>query len=116
MKDLSGFIYVLYDGYSSYCKIGLTKTSGSRQKAVMGSYSRPLFHVLDASVSNRYEAETMCHRHFKEYRTNGEWFNVRLEDVIQFIHDHVEWDVLEFCCMASLGKYIVDCKRNKLNF
>jgi hypothetical protein len=107
---LEGYLYLLHDGMTGLSKIGCTKTDGNRQKAIMGAHSNVLVNVLNAKVADYRAAETQCHRHFQAFRTNGEWFNVRLEDIIEYIHGKLEWLELDFESPGRVMNYLLFCR------
>ena len=103
-----GYLYVLYDGETLRCKIGCTNNAdGKRQRSLMSSHGAVLANVLNAKVKDRYAAETQCHEKFKEYRKGGEWFQASLVDVVNYIHQSVEWSELDFENTARMVQYLV---------
>lgn len=113
-EHLGGYLYVLYDGITKMSKIGCTRDSGKRQRAIMGGHGSVLINVVNAEVADRRSAEAQCHKHFKDYRTNGEWFNADLKDIIEYIHMEVAWESIEFENMGRMTQYIVACRNGDL--
>lgn len=106
-----GYLYVLYDGETRRCKIGCTSNAdGKRQRSIMSSHGAILANVLNAKVNDRYAAEAQCHERFKEHRKNGEWFEAPLVDVVNYIHQSVEWLELDFENTARMCQYILACQ------
>lgn len=103
-----GYVYVLYDAETHRCKIGCTSTAdGKRQWSLMRSHGAVLVNVLNAKVKDRYATEAQCHEQFKEYRKGGEWFEAPLVDVVNYIHQSVDWSELDFENTARMVQYIV---------
>jgi T5orf172 domain len=107
MSNREGYLYVLYDGFSGLSKIGCTRTTGTRQKSIMGGYGNVLANVLNAKVPDYRSAENQCHRHFQAFRKNGEWFNVQPDEVVKYIHGHLEWIELDFENPARFFQYML---------
>lgn len=93
---LSGYVYVLFDGMTGLSKIGHTKTAGHRQRAQMGGHGSALVNVVNAKMADCLAAEAKCHEHFAPYRTNGEWFSAKLEDIIQYVHAELDWLEIDY--------------------
>lgn len=109
--DLGGVLYVLYDGMNGLSKIGCTRRDGGRQRAIMGAHGSVLINVVNARVLDRRSAETQCHRHFKDWRTNGEWFKADLVDIITYIGMEVDWEEISYESPARMMLYHMACKR-----
>lgn len=108
-----GFVYVLFDGISMKCKIGCTASNdGSRQRSIMSSHGSVLVNILNAGVKDRFLTEKQCHKHFNGRRTNGEWFSVDPDEVIEYIHAEVDWVSLDFECLARVCQYILASKNS----
>lgn len=106
ISEKEGCLYVLYDGATGMCKIGMTKRAGERQRSIMGGHGTTLVNVLNARVPDRFAAETKCHRHFRAYRQNGEWFYVSPVEIVSYIHEHIDWYSLAFENLARICQYI----------
>jgi hypothetical protein len=108
-------VYVLYDPSNEMCKIGCTASaSARRQKSIMGAHGHKLINLLNVKVKDRFAAERQCHENFKKVRRNGEWFLLRPDVIVKYMHENVEWEefdcenlaaVLEAICHARLNKY-----------
>ena len=107
---LVGYVYVLFDGMTGLSKIGHTKTAGRRQRAQMSGHGSVLVNVVNAKVADCLAAEAKCHQHFAQYRTNGEWFSVKLEDIIQYVHAELDWLEIDYENQARLAQYILHCR------
>lgn len=111
-----GYIYVLYDGQSKLCKIGCTKSERrDRQRAIIGAHGGVLVNVLNAKVTDRRAAEAQCHKRFAANRTNGEWFEVELTEVVDYIHKEIEWSEIDFENLARMVQYIVGMQNGDLD-
>jgi len=108
---MSGYLYVLYDGFSGLCKIGCTKSNGQRQKKITAGHGSVLVNVLNVKIDDHYSAESKCHNQFKDFRTNGEWFNVDIVSVIEFIHAEIDWLEIDFINLSRLIRYHIACKQ-----
>jgi len=107
---LTGYVYVLFDGMTGLSKIGHTKTAGRRQRAQMGGHGSPIVNVVNVKVTDCLAAETQCHEHFAQYRTNGEWFNAKLEEIIQYVDTELDWLSIDYESQETLQHYIHHCK------
>ena len=95
---MEGYLYVLFDAYSIRCKIGRTRqTGGKRQRSIMAAYPVPTINVLNARVADCVQAETQCHRRrFASRRANGERFDVRVDEAVEYTHSEIDWCELDF--------------------
>lgn len=107
---LTGYVYVLFDGMTGLSKIGHTKTEGHRQRAQMGGHGSVLVNAVNAKVPDCLAAEAKCHEYFVQYRTNGEWFSAKLEDILQYIHAELDWLEIDYENQARLVQYILHCQ------
>nr|WP_274609995.1 GIY-YIG nuclease family protein [Pseudomonas sp. TH39(2020)] len=107
---LTGYVYVLFDGMTGLSKIGHTKSTGHRQRAQMGGHGSALVNVVNAKVADCLAAETKCHEHFARYRTNGEWFSAKLEDIMQYVDAELDWLEIDYENEAKLEQYILHCQ------
>lgn len=101
-----GYIYVLYDAQAKLCKIGRTQTEGQRQRAQMSAHSGMLVNVMNAEVEDCVAAEAMCHKRFAAHRKNGEWFDARLDVVIQYVGEELNALRIDFENLARLVQHI----------
>ena len=112
MESREGYLYVLHDGCNGTSKIGCAKRNGPRQRAIMSGHGSVLANVMNVKVADRRAAERQCHVHFREFRRNGEWFNARLSDIVQYIRTEVSWLEIHFESRASLSAYLAACQKN----
>lgn len=86
----SGYVYVLHAEESGLCKIGCTKLEdGSRQQKIISGMGEKVKLVLTVAVSNYRSVEKAAHRKFKSFRKSGEWFDVPVENVIDYFASEV---------------------------
>jgi hypothetical protein len=78
---VSDKLYVISDE-SNRLKIGVTCDVVSRLKTLQTGNPEKLTVLYDEEIKNPTKIERYLHRHFHEYRLNGEWFsNVSLDDI-----------------------------------
>jgi hypothetical protein len=112
----NGFVYLLYDGTTKLSKIGCTRHSNKkRQKSLMSAHGGILMNVLSVSVKDRRAAEAQCHEHFKEFRTNGEWFNADLKAIIDYMSTKLARTAIDIECSERLAQYIAACELSEIN-
>ena len=77
------YIYVI-GGLEPPFKVGISKNPQKRLKSLQTGHPYPLqIHSLtETCVTKTKLLETVIHRHLKMYKTNGEWFNVELKDLL----------------------------------
>lgn len=80
VKDKSGFVYLLHSSIGYY-KIGRSISPEVRVKAF--SVEMPFEIKLECLVESKdmHELELYFHRHFKDKRVKGEWFQLDAQDV-----------------------------------
>jgi hypothetical protein len=111
-----GCVYALYCGISGLCKIGCTKGERqARQKAVAASASFPLINLVNITVEDRWAMESLCHRHFSKYHSNGEWFGIDPAEVVEFMALHPEARTIDLVNQARLCKYMLGAKLRNLD-
>ena len=109
--DLAGYLYILHDGMTGLTKIGCTRAgTGARQRAIIGAHGSALVNVVNAKVANRRAAELQCHAFFATSRTNGEWFNADLGDIITYVGAEVDWHEISFESQARMTRYMMACR------
>lgn len=77
------FIYIIGGDAPPY-KVGISRDPKRRLKSLQTGHPYPLtlHSVTETCVSKTKLLETVIHRHLKMYKTNGEWFNVELNDLL----------------------------------
>ena len=81
-------LYVLYNQYTGYTKIGITNNTNRRFKEL--SLASGIMHevLMYAEFQIDYdeapkEVELFLHNYFKDKRILGEWFNLSIRDFVQ---------------------------------
>jgi hypothetical protein len=78
-----GFVYLISDG--EFYKIGKAVNLSRRKKQLERQLGKTL-ELLHSIQSHDYtRAEAKMHLQFREKRVRGEWFNLRAEDIAQFL-------------------------------
>lgn len=62
---------------------------------------------MNAKVSDRFAAEKQCHRHFAETRRGGEWFEAELVDVVEYLHEQLDWLEIDFESPGRVMQYLL---------
>ena len=74
-KDVSGFVYIVYDKNTKLVKIGKTKNIKARMKTL--SLSNPSLSLYGYMKCKDYSsAESFLHHSFCIYRIEREWFEI----------------------------------------
>jgi len=72
------YIYLIYSENGFY-KIGITKNLTKRLKTLQTGNAECL-HLVDSFKSDYASTiEAALHRKYKQYRVNGEWFNIKID-------------------------------------
>ena len=79
----TSFIYIIGSDKAPY-KVGISRDPNKRLKSLQTGYPFPLqLHYSKATdICKTKLLETVIHRHLKMHKTNGEWFDVVLKDLI----------------------------------
>ena len=77
-------IYFIQSG--SRIKIG-RGSPFARYKAIKTASPEPVRLLLAMHVTNEIEAEARLHRHFRDHRTNREWFEINFKTAFQALSD-----------------------------
>ena len=77
------YIYII-GGDEPPFKVGISKNPNKRLKSLQTGHPYPLrIHSLkETDISQTKLLETVIHRNLKHLRTNGEWFDVPVKDLI----------------------------------
>lgn len=88
----AGYVYLIRAD-TGHCKIGCTNNIPKRMNlfAVKLPFKFDLIHYFPCQ--NMYQAEAELHRVFKDKRTNGEWFNLGIQEET-FIKSITEWSAM----------------------
>lgn len=83
-KLKEGYVYIIQSD-TGFIKIGMTSNLKSRLKTLRSASPHEL-ELLGYVKTNKYGfLEKLIHKHFAEYNKNGEWFDVKLEKVLEYI-------------------------------
>jgi hypothetical protein len=77
-----GYVYLLKSG--KYYKIGRSKAPGRREYELAIQLPEPVVRVHTIETDDPGGIERYWHQRFSERRKNGEWFELRREDVFAF--------------------------------
>ena len=81
----SKHIYVL-ENSDRRVKIGVSKNIKQRIRALETGSSYKMINVFyTAKCSNSNELESLCHKHFKNFKIRGEWFDVPFETAKEYV-------------------------------
>ena len=80
---MHSFIYIIGGSAPPY-KVGISKNPNKRLKSLQTGYPFPLqlYYTKETDICMTKLLETVIHRHLKLYKTNGEWFDINLADLI----------------------------------
>jgi hypothetical protein len=80
---MTSFIYIIGATEPPY-KVGISRDPNRRLKSLQTGYPYPLklHYTKETDICKTKLLETVIHRHLKLYKTTGEWFNVKLDDLI----------------------------------
>jgi len=84
-SKIPGFIYVLESSDGSAVKIGRSQTPMKRLHVLRKVSNSNGNAWVSKLQDNSSWLESMCHKYFKDKRTNGEWFLVKLSAVVDYI-------------------------------
>lgn len=76
-------VYFISNGF--HIKIGRTNNLRNRLANLQTSSSLPLEIIAAIETDNSVALESIVHDHFKDRRTNGEWFDIDKTDVVRYI-------------------------------
>jgi len=87
-EDESDCLYVLYNKYTGYTKIGITNNTNRRFKELSLASGVALEVLIYAEFQVDYdetpkEVELFLHKYFENKRILGEWFNLSLRDFVE---------------------------------
>ena len=78
----TSFIYIIGSDKPPY-KVGISKNPNKRLKNLQTGHPYPLqiHHIVETNIIQTKLLETVIHRNLKFYKTNGEWFNMSLQNL-----------------------------------
>ena len=79
----TSFIYVI-GGIDPPYKVGISRDPERRLKGLQTGHPYPLklHYVKETEISKTKLLEQVIHRHLKLCKTNGEWFDMNLKDLL----------------------------------
>ncbi len=77
-----GYVYLLKSG--KFYKIGRSNAPGRREYELAIQLPEPVVTVHTIKTDDPVGIEKYWHQRFSERRKNGEWFELRREDVLAF--------------------------------
>jgi len=77
-------VYLLKSDYTGYYKIGVSKNTAKRVKQLLTGSSENISIVFTFESTIPYKVESALHNFFRQNRVNREWYNLSLEDEIEF--------------------------------
>jgi len=79
----NSYIYIIGGAAPPY-KVGISKDPRKRLKSLQTGHPYPLHihYTKETDIAMTKLLETVIHRHLKLHKTNGEWFNIILANLI----------------------------------
>lgn len=82
---MKGYIYLICDNANNLYKIGVTKGKiENRLKKLQTGNATELFLSSYYETDYPFRMETMLHNHFNAKNVLNEWFDLSIEDVVNF--------------------------------
>lgn len=78
-------VYLLKSDYTGFYKIGVSKNTFKRVKQLQTGSSENISIVFTYTSEMPYKLETALHNYYKVYKVNREWYNLSLENEIEFL-------------------------------
>lgn len=113
-EDGPGYLYVLHDGKAHLAQIGWTQIEPQHQQAFLNARGTVLAHVLTARVNDMRSAAEQCQQYFGITDRLGEWWNVDLDELINFIAREVDWEALSTTRDARMFQYLEACRHGDM--
>ena len=100
-----GYIYCLFDIENEITRIGKTKNSDkSRQNSQIGYYPFKLLEFT-VKVQDDYNLiETELHRKYNHLKTNGDWYDIKVNEVLNHLLDNYKWSECDFPSFVYIFK------------
>ena len=78
----TSFIYIIGSNKPPY-KVGISKNPNRRLKNLQTGHPYPLqiHHLIETNINKTKLLETIIHRNLKFHKTNGEWFDMSLQNL-----------------------------------
>jgi len=78
-------VYLLKSDYTGYYKIGVSKNTPKRVKQLQTGSSENISVVFTFTSEMPYKLETALHNFYSPYKVNREWYNLSLENELEFL-------------------------------
>lgn len=86
-----GNVYLITNG--DYYKIGITKGNITKRiQSLQTGNPNPLILVNSYTSNNYRKIESWFHRHYRDKRLEGEWFDLTHDDVDSFLIEATKFD------------------------
>lgn len=77
-------VYLLKSDYTGYYKIGVSKNPVKRINQLQTGSSENISLVYSYTSEIPYRLENALHNYYKMYNVNREWYNLSLENELEF--------------------------------
>jgi len=95
------YIYVIKNPENDRVKIGVSNNVEKRLKTLETGAGTKLDLVYQSIIcSNAFDIENTVHKHFQEYRVFGEWFEIDVNKVINYLEKQ------EYILKSEFLKYV----------
>ena len=85
MTNDSGYVYLICDPANNTYKIGVTRNLNSKRIKKLQTGNSTELHICNIYKSQwPFRLEKMLHQHFTLKHELNEWFNLELEDIVNF--------------------------------
>ena len=78
-------VYLLKSDYTGYYKIGVSKNTAKRVKQLQTGSSENIEIMFTFKTDIPFKVETALHNFFSIHKVNREWYNLPLEDHLDFM-------------------------------
>lgn len=99
-SKVPGFVYVLESSDGTSVKIGRSQTPFMRLETIRKASNSTGNQWVSKLQDNSTWLEGMCHKHFSNNRMNGEWFSVKLQEVVDYV-ECTERQLKDVNCIAN---------------
>ena len=87
-EDEPNHVYLIHNHITGLTKIGITSNPGIRAQTLQSQSGVELWLLMYIEMEVGYDedaksVEQFIHRHFKNKRKKGEWFDLNLKDVLE---------------------------------
>lgn len=78
-------VYLLKSDYTGHYKIGVSKNAAKRVKQLQTGSSENIEVIFTFMSEMPYKLETALHNHYSMFKVNREWYNLSLENELEFL-------------------------------